>query len=692
MQYSIALRQGSCRAWEAAAVCTALSDAGGQTMKRQKTLKNSGVNRRDFFKSAGAGLIASQLATGATTAAAQAPVRFTPRGALTQISPNLYLLRDTCNVYVLKNGDRALLIDFGSGHVLKLLGQIGVTKVDGILHTHHHRDQCQGDARAAAQHIPIHVPAHERHLFEDAENFWRNRRVFHLYYVRNDFFTLTRNVPVAGVLRDYETFRWGPYEFLIFPTPGHTLGSLSLVGMVDGKKIAFAGDLIHSPGKVVNLYELQYQYGSPDGVDFAIFSLTKLRELGPEMLCPSHGEPFPNPAAGITDLIGKLKGWCEAYSPGTPLTIENKPYAVTPHLICAHQTTATFYALISDSGKALFVDYGSASGSFFGGFNTAAAVTDRMRFVEHTIPELKARYGLKSIDVVLPSHMHDDHLNGFPYLVRHYGAKIWCYENMVDVLENPRGYNLGCILAEPLDVARSFRHGESFKWEEFEFKVCHSPGHTEYQMAMFADIDGARVAFTGDAFFPTTGQAPYQLRHNLIFRNWVENDSHLKSMRTILEYQPTLVAPGHGKAFLSNKEDMEDLKRRLEKQQEYFRSVVADPDTDFGLNPSWASLYPYQLEARPGASAALDLRVRNYRSNPMQVEAALVVPAGWKVLPEIVTLSVPPKGDAHAGFTLTIPENWDRSQPRVALAADIVADGQYLGEIAEGVVDVQFIG
>ncbi len=35
-------------------------------MKRQKTLRNSGVNRRDFFKSAGAGLIASQLATGAT--------------------------------------------------------------------------------------------------------------------------------------------------------------------------------------------------------------------------------------------------------------------------------------------------------------------------------------------------------------------------------------------------------------------------------------------------------------------------------------------------------------------------------------------------------------------------------------------------------------------------------------------------
>src|SRR5208337_3895407 len=127
---------------------------------------------------------------------AAAPVHFTPQGGLTQISPNLYLLRDTCNVYVLKDGNRALLIDFGSGHVLNLLGQIGVSRVDAILHTHHHRDQCQGDSRAVAERIPIIVPEHERHLFEDAENFWRNRRVFEQYYVRNDFFTVTHDVPV----------------------------------------------------------------------------------------------------------------------------------------------------------------------------------------------------------------------------------------------------------------------------------------------------------------------------------------------------------------------------------------------------------------------------------------------------------------------------------------------------------------
>jgi glyoxylase-like metal-dependent hydrolase (beta-lactamase superfamily II) len=344
--------------------------------------------------------------------------------------------------------------------------------------------------------------------------------------------------------------------------------------------------------------------------------------------------------------------------------------------------------LISDSGKALVIDYGTASGGFFDTFIPATAVKDRMRFVEHTIPELKASHGLKSIEVAMPSHMHDDHLNGFPHLVKHYGAKVWCYENMVDVLQNPRGYNLGCILGEAIKVDRSFRNGETFKWEEFEFKVYHSPGHTEYQMAMFADIDGARVAFTGDAFFPTS-DARHQLRHNLIFRNWVENDSHTKSIKTIIEHQPTIVAPGHGKPFVSNSSDLEELKGRLEKQQQYFSDTIADPDCNFGLNPSWARLYPYQLLVKAGSSIDVELRVRNYRSKPMQVEAALILPPGWKASPPTASFTAMPQVDGTRGFTLSVPENWDSSKPRVALAADLMVDGQYLGEIAEAVADVQ---
>ena len=70
----------------------------------------------------------------------------------------------------------------------------------------------------------------------------------------------------------------------------------------------------------------------------------------------------------------------------------------------------------------MFIDYGSASSTHFGNFERATAATDRIRFVEHNIDDLKSRFGMKSVDVAMPSHMHDDHMNGFPHLTRHHNT------------------------------------------------------------------------------------------------------------------------------------------------------------------------------------------------------------------------------------------------------------------------------
>nr|MCU0248254.1 MBL fold metallo-hydrolase [Bryobacter sp.] len=419
--------------------------------------------------------------TGAAAAlpAAQQTPRFRPASQPKRLSDNLYLLEDTCNVFVVKQGTRAVLIDFGSGAILDHLPALGVQSVDWVLHTHHHRDQCQGDHLLAARRIPVAVPAHEAHLFADAENFWRNRRVFHLYYVRNDFNTLTKNIRVDRRLADYSTFRWQGLDFFVLPTPGHTLGSLTLLATIDGKRTAFTGDLMYAPGKILNLYDTQINYGGSEGIDLGIFSLARLAEQKPDLVCPSHGEPLADPANAILETRKHLTEYYRFQTGNSPVE-EGLPLAVSPHLVAHYLTTSSFYAIISESGKALFIDYGSASGVHFGNFERATAVTDRIRFVEHSIARLRRDHGLKSIDVAMPSHMHDDHMNGFPHLKRHFGTKVWCYENMVDVFENPRGYNLGCILAEPVKIDRAFRDGETFRWEEFEFEVKHSPGHTPH--------------------------------------------------------------------------------------------------------------------------------------------------------------------------------------------------------------------
>jgi glyoxylase-like metal-dependent hydrolase (beta-lactamase superfamily II) len=645
-------------------------------------------SRRRFLSAAG--LAAAAPAAEAAPAPSKKGYRrsgFAPSAKPQRISDNLYLFEDTCNVYLIRDGTSAVLIDFGSGKILDHLAGLGVTKIDWILHTHHHRDQCQGDWRAAERRIPIAVPYHETHLFADARNFWRNRRVFHLYYVRNDFNTVTEDIPVARRLTDYSTFRWGKTDFFIFPTPGHTLGSISLLASIDGRKVAFTGDLMYAPGKILNLYDTQVNYGGAEGIDLGIYSLARLREQKPELLCPSHGQPLRDPDAGIAETGRKLVEYFRFQS-GEPVEF-NRPYAISPHLVAHHLTTSSFYAIISNSGKAMFIDYGAASGTHFGNMERATAVSDRIRFVEHSIDHLKARFGLKSVDVAMPSHMHDDHLNGFPHLIRHYGTEIWCYENMVDVFENPRGYNLGCILGEPFKVARSFKHGEKFRWEEFEFEVAHNPGHTEYQMALYVNIDGQRVAFSGDAFFMPSPRNDGAMRHNLIFRNHVESDSHLKSIRTLIEHEPSIICPGHGRHFQVDKSLLLATEEKMRRQKQLFEGLLPEGMTNFGLDPSWVSLYPYQLLAAPGETHKLEVRVQNYQPSEMKLEIALVAPAEWRIVPDTVKVSAPAGGKASQTFQLTIPRTWQAPAPRLALAADVLANGRYLGQITEAVVEMK---
>jgi hypothetical protein len=257
---------------------------------------------------------------------------------------------------------------------------------------------------------------------------------------------------------------------------------------------------------------------------------------------------------------------------------------------------------------------------------------------------------------------------------------------MVEILENPRGRNVGCLLGEPIHIDRSFRHNDTFRWEEFEFTIKHSPGHTDYEMALFTTIDGTRIAFTGDAFLNYDKKG---MRHNLIYRNDTKTGDYVESIRNLAEMQPAIIAPGHAAAFELTAEMVRDFEARVQQQDDFFKELIADRDTDVGLDPSWVQIYPYQAVAVRGRPVALELRVRNHRSTDTNLEIALCLPEQWRSTPARVNLKVPARGTNVTSVEITIPLDWRGPNARRAVAADVIADGIYLGQIAEAVVDVR---
>lgn len=605
----------------------------------------------------------------------------TPVQPWEKLSEHFWRYEDTCNVYALVHDGRAVLIDLGSGSVLDHLAEIGVGQVDAILHTHHHRDQCQGDRRAAEAGVGIWVPEHERRLFEHAELFWASKQLFDVYNVRNTYFSLTQDVRVAGSLVDGATWARGPYSFTVLPTPGHSLGSLTLLVEVDGRRVAFTGDLLYAPGQVHTMYDMQYGYGASDGVEAAILSLSNLERRAPHMLCPSHGQPMTDAAAAIRQTRENLTSFFKLMTNGGLPAGEIDFVPVLPHVLAATYACSYFYVITSDSGKALLVDFGAPNFALFGPANRYFEDGERVRFMEHSLDRLRRQYGVTNIQAVLPSHYHDDHVNGIPYLQQQLGVECWCYENMREILENPRGELIGCVLPTPISVHRTFREGEQLAWEEFQFNIHYTPGHADYHMGMFAKIDGHMVGFTGDNLNVLNGSIP-----SLIYRNHVHKTSHQQTARLFQEYQPDILCCGHDLAREVKPRVYQTFAQKALYLTQLFEALLPG-EANYGLEPSWAQVYPYQSLARPGDELNLQVRLNNYASRPATAQVGLALPGGWQCMPAVGHCEVAAQARAVVGFRVSIPRQFEFRYPRVAIAADVTWNGKRLGQITEATVE-----
>lgn len=430
-----------------------------------------------------------------------------------KISKNLFLFEDTCNVYVIKTGVTAVLIDFGDGKVLQHLGTIGVDKVTDIFMTHHHRDQGQGLPIAVQEGIRIWVPHIEQDLFHQINEHWKAREITNNYNMRQDRFSLLHSIPVYGTLKDYSTHVINGISLTIIPTPGHTTGSITVIAEVDGKKTAFTGDLIYAPGQVWSMAATQWSYNGGEGIALSILSLLDVKDRKPNQLLPSHGQLMDVPSEAIDLLIERLTALMKQRNQNPRLLkLRENPYeAIIPHLLINNTSMSNAYVVLSESGKALFIDFGY---DFISGIAAGSDRASRRPWL-YTLSKLKEQYGVKKIDVVIPTHYHDDHVAGMNLLRDVEGTQIWCPENFSDVLENPQKYDLPCLWYDPFKVDRQLPINKKIKWEEFEFTIYEQSGHTLYAAAIEFTVDGKKVLAIGDQYQGSSGASNYVYHNRL---------------------------------------------------------------------------------------------------------------------------------------------------------------------------------
>ena len=624
------------------------------------------------------------LALGSSAAGASG--RFTQPDA--NGHPDLFTWTDTCNVHVLRDGDAALLIDLGDGSVLEHLAEIGVKRVEWVLFTGHHRELLQGHPRLNRRITKVAAPQEEQAFLETPNQFrkWFPRN--------NDKFTVHGSsylrppqsaVKVDRWLVANETFVWRGRKLRCLTTPGHSPGGMSYV-LPDGNgSCAFIGGVMHDGSKLSNWFDTEWDYGFAKGLDALIESVDKLAALSPRIALPAQGPVIRNATDQLKTFHKRLTefrpdyvrgydvGAKRAAHPATKPTPVPNVVQVSPHLYMFGPELAgkNFALIIADNGHGLLLDCGLFP----------KLVLDRL------IAEMKTHLGLKQIDACWISHSHGDHFTLFPAL-RADGVKFWTMDIIADKCENPRAYDYPAMIAsydagfEAAKIDRILKAGDVIDWEGYKLHIDWMPGQTEFGNALWLELDGQKVVFTGDNIFGDTTNPAQNGHECVVARNSaITEEGYLVASKYLQRLKPDVIMGAHGwlmtepAAFVDR---FHDWALRIIQQ---YKELLPDAQYEYGFDTYWVSAYPYRVDLTRAATQTIQVTVRNFRDTPQQHRVVLKMPPGISASPAVLEGSVGAKSRRTFPVKLTIT---DRAQVPTGVQIapfDITLDGHRYGEL-----------
>ncbi len=511
------------------------------------------------------------------------------------IIEDVYLFRDACNVYLIKSGNSAILIDGGTGKVSAWLKKAGLTHIDWILHTHYHRDQCIGDllikqpgtmiaigeAEAAylkENDIRAPFPMPEKFLLNGALPDW-GQRLAPFY-----------KPGVEKTFSDAEEFEWNGFHITAVATPGHTQGSYSYFVERNGKKLCFSGDLIMKGGHIRDLYSMQWEYLKNPGIDSSLHSLEKLRDFSPDVILPSHGETILHPQSDIDKLAFRLEKVRRAFDfPRAGRWNWSGFVQVSPHVI--QDCGSTTQIIFTDDGEALLYDCGD-------------------EFTPERLSELKIIYNIKHVEVIIPSHWHFDHVDGIPAIAKQEGAKVWVFERLAEHLEYPERFPTTCWTGKKIIADRILTEKERFEWGGYNFRVYSNPVHMEEQMGLAAKVDGLPYYFIGDG---SGLSKDGHIRSSIHCYNGIHLSAGLlKTARSFYEADPYICIAAHSNGFATDTSDKQEFLKWATTTTDAITALLPPPFQEMGFDPYWASFYPARTHARAGEEVKIMLRLKNY--------------------------------------------------------------------------------
>lgn len=519
--------------------------------------------------------------------------------------------------------------------------------------THARRDLVEA-MRPAAELARVVAPEKSRPALEKPEEFWEQfwEKRFN-YYEQQVNKVPVRALAVSQFVKEGDAVNWQGLEFEVLETEGYSRDAVSYLAEIDGKRIAFTGDLIWEGGRVFDLYSFQDAipeakiggyHGYGGRIAQWVTSLQKVAAWKPDLIVPARGPLIEDPAVDIATAIARVRAIYKNYLStnalhwyfgkerlsiagkrvlGPNAQIELMPFSEHVALPdwCKHMGTTKL--LVSKDGHGFVLDVGG---------------NQPLEMLRQALAD-----GLiKKIEGIWVTHLHNDHTNRVPAAAREFGCPVYAVAEVADGLKNPGAWFLPGIIPEAVDQVVVKKDGEKWKWREFSLTSHFFPGQMYNHGGLLVErADHKPVFFIGDSFSPS-GIDDYCLMNRNLMR---EDTGYFLCLRKVrqLPKGSWLVNQHIPHLFRFTEKELNYLEERYRKRAATIAELVPWDDVNYAIDEEWAWFYPYASEAKAGQRLEVELRIWNHSKQERTFEIIMEETAGLKLAGEVAKVTIAPR-------------------------------------------------
>jgi glyoxylase-like metal-dependent hydrolase (beta-lactamase superfamily II) len=306
---------------------------------------------------------------------------------------------------------------------------------------------------------------------------------------------------------------------------------------------------------------------------------------------------------------------------------------------------------------------------------------------------MKTHLGLKGIDAVWISHMHGDHFTLAAALKKHYGVKTWTLDRIVDPIENPTRYDYCALITsyrpeyEGLKIDRPIRDGEVIDWEGYKLHVDWMPGQTEFGNCLWLELDGKRIAFTGDNLFGDPSDPAQNGHEAVVARNSaIFEEGYFLGSRYLRDLKPDIVSGAHSVLMANPAAFLQRYHEWSKRIIAHYRELLPDPNYEYLFDPFWVRAYPYRVDLAVEETQTLQITVRNFRDRVQRHRIELKLPPGIEAEPKVLEGSVAAMSRHAFDVKLTVKDRAALGAGVQIVPFDIALDGRRYGELFDFLV------